>query len=107
MRGLAQIGDGEGELSEDEVAKVRSHAANFVPLLAAHIQKEDRILYPAAENAMPAEVFDTMAADFDKFDTTDFGEDEHERLEALADALIAACPPDPAGLQFVGGCGMG
>ncbi len=90
---LASIGDGEGELSPAERHAAATAARSFIPLLAAHIQKEDQILYPMAEQYLPVEVMNQLARQFDDFEANVMGAGEHERFHALADALIAAFPP--------------
>jgi hemerythrin-like domain-containing protein len=52
---LREAGQGDGALSGVEVQLVVEHASAFVPLLRAHILKEDRILYPMAVRFLPPE----------------------------------------------------
>jgi hemerythrin-like domain-containing protein len=77
---LGRVADGDGPLQEDEVAEVRSAAAGYVELLRAHIVKEDQILYPMAQNAVPAARMEAMAAEFDEYEA---------RESAAADKLAA------------------
>jgi len=93
VRSLAGVGEGEGSLTESEVATVRSHADGFITLLSAHIMKEDRILFPAAERAIPGPKLEALAVEFDEFDADGMGAAALERLGALAEALITAAPP--------------
>lgn len=95
---LARAGEGACALTPEEKAAVIAAAGTFVPLLRAHIQKEDQILYPMASQHVPAEVMDELARQFDEFEAKVMGAGEHERFHALADALIAAYPPSlPSG----------
>jgi hemerythrin-like domain-containing protein len=55
VRGLLAIGSGSGPLTELEKARAIECASQFVPLLYAHIQKENNILYPMAQNAISPE----------------------------------------------------
>jgi len=89
---LRRIGDGSGPLSADERREVAEHAAAYVPLLRQHILKEDRILYPMAERALPPDAFERMYVDFECFETEVTGTGEHQRFHALAEALAAAFP---------------
>jgi len=92
VRALAEAGAGDGELTESETAIVKNHACEFVAMLSAHIRKEDMILFPAAERAMPASVLDTLAGRFDEFDATVIGPQQQEQLHQLAQTLIEAFP---------------
>ncbi len=61
VRALLEAGEGSGPLSAVETQLVLEHAGAFVPHLRAHIQKEDRILYPMALRLMPDEDLDAIA----------------------------------------------
>ena len=104
VRALAEAGGGSGEFSGEELDKVKSNAEGFILMLSAHIQKEDRILFPAAERAMPGPVLDTLADEFDEFDSTVIGEQAQRRLRELAETLIALFPPDTSAPNISGGC---
>lgn len=93
---LAAVGEGSGPLTPDERAEVVEHALAYVPLLSAHIMKEDNILYPMAAQAVPEPEMERLAADFDAFEASVMGEGTHERFHALAESLIEAYPPDAA-----------
>lgn len=92
VRTLAAIGAGEGPLSDAELDQVRDTVRAFIPLLRMHIQKEDEILFPAAERALPGEVLEQLAASFEEFERTTMGEGAHQRLHALGERLIVAHP---------------
>ncbi len=100
-RVLSAIGEGEGPLTDEERKKVGSHAGAFIPLLRAHIRKEDEILYPMAMQALSPDRLVTLARDFDAFEANVMGAGEHERYHALADELIAAWSPEA---KPVGSC---
>jgi hemerythrin-like domain-containing protein len=100
VRALAEIGAGAGALSSEECDRVRHHALEFVPLLRQHIRKEDEILFPAAERALPPAVLAALAEDFERHEREEMGSGEHERLHRLAENLIEAhAPPATAGPQ--------
>lgn len=66
---LADVSGAVGPLSQEEVEKVRDTAAAYAEHLLGHIQKEDNILYPMAQQALPeAEVLDTMQASYSSFE---------------------------------------
>ncbi len=89
-----------------EVAEV---ARGYSAMLHAHIHKEDAILYPMAEQHLAPEVMDRVGEDCERYEAERAG--GHERLHALAEALIArhapAVHPDPQGPhgQRFGCCG--
>ena len=93
---LRQVGAGEGPFSGVETQLVLEHASAFVPHLRAHIQKEDRILYPMALRLLTGPELDAILAEFDAFDAGRRSDGTYDRLEALADRLVVAFRPDPA-----------
>lgn len=93
---LAAAGTGEGDLPPADVAAVRSAAAAFIPLLRGHIQKEDQILYPMALQALDGGALDALVVSYRDFEANALAEGEEESLRALAHALAAQYPPDPA-----------
>lgn len=101
IRVLSAVGEGDGPLTGEERKKVGSHASAFIPLLRAHIQKEDQILYPMAMQALSPDRLEALARDFEAFEANVMGAGEHERYHALADELIAAWAPSP---KPSGGC---
>jgi hemerythrin-like domain-containing protein len=105
---LRQVGDGTGPLAGMETQLVLENATAFIPLLRAHIQKEDRILYPMAVRFLPESELDAMHAEFETLEARMRGDGSHDRLHGLADRLTAAFRPDPARMaaaaQMVG-CG--
>lgn len=101
---LAETGEGSGPLTEEERESVARHAKAYIPLLRAHIMKEDNVLYPMAMQALPGGVLDAMAQEFEAFERDVMGEGQHERFHALAESLIAAYPPDPAKMAAGSAC---
>jgi hemerythrin-like domain-containing protein len=93
VKQLAAIASGDGPLNEEELTAVRLSAIDFIRLLRAHIQKEDQILYPAAVEAVPGPVMDALSEEFERFELEVMGAGAHERLHALAEALVQAHPP--------------
>jgi hemerythrin-like domain-containing protein len=107
---LAEIGRGNGPLSEMEKQSAIFHARNFIPLLLAHIQKEDKVLYPMAMHYVPATVMTDLDSACRAYDAEVMGAGEIQHLQKLAQELLAQYPPK-AGLleQFqsasaFGGC---
>jgi hemerythrin-like domain-containing protein len=105
VRGLLAIGTGAGPLSEVERARAIECAGQFVPLLYAHIQKENNILYPMAQDTIPPEEFELLDQSCEAFDQEIRGQIDVGELKALAAELMRRYPADPAQLAVYGGCG--
>ena len=106
VRGLLAIGGGSGPLNEAERARAIEEAGQFVPLLYAHIQKENNILYPMAQNTIPPEEFELLDESCEAFDQAIRGQIDVPELKALASDLVRRYPADPAQLAVYGGCGV-
>lgn len=108
VRALAEIGHGQGTLSPEERQSVILHARAFIPLLLAHIQKEDTVLYPMAMQHVPAAVMSELDASCRAYDAEVMGEGEIQRLKNLAQELQAQYPGQAGGLdQFQAACAFG
>ena len=105
---LRQVGEGAGPLSAGETQLVLENASAFIPLLRAHIQKEDRILYPMAVRLLAGPELDAMETDFEAFEARMRADGSYDRLHGLAERLTAAFRPDPermAAAALMAGCG--
>ncbi|HRZ88934.1 MAG TPA: hypothetical protein P5117_05565, partial [Spirochaetia bacterium] len=51
--------------------------------LRAHIDKENRVLFPAGASALGKDRLKALGGDFDRFEETVMGPGEHERLHSL------------------------
>jgi len=105
VRGLLSIGAGAGPLSDAERARTMEYASQFVPLLYAHIQKENHILYPMAQQALPPEELEGLDRSCAAFDQQIRGQLDVAGLRELAADLVRRYPADPAQLAIYGGCG--
>jgi hemerythrin-like domain-containing protein len=105
VRGLLAIGSGSGPLTEAERGRAIEHASQFVPLLYAHIQKENNILYPMAQNTISPQEFTALDRSCAAFDREIRGQLDVIELKALAASLGQRYPADPAQLAVYGGCG--
>jgi hemerythrin-like domain-containing protein len=90
---LVAMGEGSGPLSDEEKQSLIAHAEAYVPLLRAHILKEDNILYPMAQQSLPAEVMQGLAGEFERFEEEVMGQGTHQSFRALAESLVDAYPP--------------
>jgi len=106
VRGLIQLDLGSGPLSEAERARALEHATRFVPLLYAHIQKENNILYPMAQNTIAPQELERLDESCEAFDEEIQSQLDVAALKALAADLKHRYPADPAGLAIYGGCGV-
>jgi hemerythrin-like domain-containing protein len=73
----------------DQAARgdVVSSARGYSALLRQHIQKEDGVLFPLANQAIPEAEHDRVADGFEHVEHEETGEGVHERFLALAESL--------------------
>jgi hemerythrin-like domain-containing protein len=105
VRALLAVGSGAGPLTDAERAAVIHHASQFVPLLYSHIQKENNVLYPMAQNTISPEEFDLLDESCEAFDKEIRGKLNVAELKQLANSLSMRYPCDSAGLAVYTGCG--
>ncbi|MCU0486930.1 MAG: hemerythrin domain-containing protein [Anaerolineales bacterium] len=67
--------------------KAIQSALSYVALLRQHIFKEDRILFPMADNVIPVDQHASVWEGFEHVEHAETGEGVHERYLALAQAL--------------------
>jgi len=63
VRGMAEAVNAAASGDVNAISEFAAHANSFIGLLSAHIQKEDQILFPMADNILAAEA-DNLLADF-------------------------------------------
>jgi hemerythrin-like domain-containing protein len=68
-------------------ATVVENARGYANLLRTHIYKEDNILFPMADRAIPVEQQAQVFDDFEKVEHEETGEGVHEKYLALAEKL--------------------
>jgi hemerythrin-like domain-containing protein len=68
-------------------------ARGFSALLHAHIHKEDAVLYPMAEQHLPPDALAEVGAACDRADEARVASGALDRLQALADELVARHAP--------------
>jgi len=84
MRATAErLAAGDASATAAVVANTRGYAA----LLRQHIQKEDGILYPMADQMIPAAQHAAVVEAFEHVEHEETGEGVHEKYLALAEAL--------------------
>ena len=61
----------------------------YAELLRAHIYKEDNVLFPMADQVLPAQEQARLAGAFDEVEQQEIGPGVHERYHRLAHELVA------------------
>jgi hemerythrin-like domain-containing protein len=89
IRALAQKSEAPGDWSGTDRQELAEAASGYANLLHAHIHKEDAILYPMAEQHLPAAVIRQVSEDCERFEAERTGSGEHARLHALGEELVA------------------
>lgn len=69
------------------VAKIIENARNYSGLLLQHIEKEDNILYPIADNCISEEKQNKLLQDFEKVEREVVGEGRHEEFHKFLEDL--------------------
>ncbi|HYG67639.1 MAG TPA: hemerythrin domain-containing protein [Anaeromyxobacteraceae bacterium] len=96
VRALAAKAEQPADWSDQDRQDLANAAYGYSNLLHAHIHKEDAVLYPMAEQHLPAVVLAEVGRRCERFEAEKTGAGEHDRLHAVADALVARYGP-PAG----------
>lgn len=86
---LAEKAQPGGAWDDGDRAAIGEAAHAFSELLRAHIQKEDGVLYPMAEQHLPPEALERVDEACERYEAERTGSGEHERLHQLAEALVA------------------
>lgn len=78
-----QMKEGDSAAADDVVRNV----FDYVNLLREHINKEDNVLYPMAEQIIPADAMNNMSEDFQRVIDEDAKKDIPTRYRALSERL--------------------
>ena len=87
VRGMAE---NIAAASTGDAEALRAYSASahgYVQLLRAHIQKEDRILFPLADRVFDETDQETLLANFAKVESEHMGEGTHDKYLRIAEAL--------------------
>ncbi len=108
IRALSGLAAQEGAWSVEDRQRLAEAADGYANLLRAHIHKEDAILYPMAEQRLPAEALRHVDSACEAYEARQVASGELVRLTALAGELHARHAPlageaSPRPLQ-AGGC---
>ena len=108
VRALTDLASQQAAWSGADRQRLGEAAHGYANLLRAHIHKEDAILYPMAEQRLPAEALGHIEAECGAYEARQAASGELGRLTALASELHARHPSlageaTPRRLQ-AGGC---
>jgi hemerythrin-like domain-containing protein len=67
------------------------NAKAYINLIRQHIVKEDKVLFPMADQIIPASQQEQILEAFGKFDSDPSGEEMHEKYYGLAERLEKEC----------------
>lgn len=113
-RGLVRIlrdrAEQDAPWSDADRKELVAVANGYSELLRAHIHKEDAILYPMAEQHLPPDALEAVAAACDAFEASPARAGKHAALHALAAELIhrhagAVHPETASSARGFGCCG--
>jgi hemerythrin-like domain-containing protein/uncharacterized protein (DUF2249 family) len=88
IRGIAE---GAAAVGSDPGAAKRivENGRGYIELLRSHINKENNILFPMADNVLTAEDQERLGEEFERFESEETGTDVHEAMLKLLDELKA------------------
>ncbi len=88
IRGMAEGAATVG--TEPAVAKrIVENGRGYISLLRSHINKENNILFPMADNVLTPEDQERLGKEFERFEAEETGADVHEAMLKLLDDLKA------------------
>ncbi len=93
VRALAELAAGPAPWTAADGETLAAAARGYADLLRAHIQKEDLILYPMAQQRLPREILDRIDADCRAFQAREEETGEYGRLLGLGEELVARHAP--------------
>ena len=71
----------------DAARSLGRHLQNYVELLRIHIDKENNVLFPRAENLLSDTEKQEVVAGYEKIESAEMGEGTHEQYHEMAHAL--------------------
>jgi len=89
VKGLSEAVELYKQGDSSTVPAIIGNARKYSGLLTQHIDKENNILYPMAENHLTREQLDRMSEEFEKFELEQMGEGKHEEFHTIIKNLSA------------------
>jgi hemerythrin-like domain-containing protein len=86
-RGLKQAGQRLAYGDKSAIGEIIKDAGGYASLLRQHIEKEDKILFPLANQVIPASEHEQVFKDFEKVEHEETGEGVHEKYLHLVEKL--------------------
>ncbi len=99
VRQMRELAERPGAWSVEDRQSFAGAVRAYAELLRAHIRKEDDVLYPMAEAHLTKAQLDRVEEQYEAFERSSTGPGEHERLHALAEALIEKYPAGGGGAR--------
>jgi len=84
---LAELAGGDGAWGEADKTQLGWAASSYANLLLAHIQKEDQVLYPMADQMLPEGVWQAIEKAFETFEADGDNAARAAELRAVATDL--------------------
>jgi hemerythrin-like domain-containing protein len=88
IRGIAEGAAALGT-DPDAVKKIIESGRGYISLLRAHIDKENHILFPMADNVLTPEDQENLGKEFERFEAEETGTGVHEAMLTLLHELKA------------------
>ena len=83
-RALKEYQAGKPQAAE----RFSQHSDAYIDLLHQHIEKEDRDLFPVADERLPAEVIRQLEETFEKIESEVVGQGKHEQYHSMLDSFM-------------------
>jgi hemerythrin-like domain-containing protein len=87
VRGMAESISSASDGDADGLEAFSSNALGYVGLLRAHIQKEDRVLFPLADRMLNDDDNGALSKAFEQVESEHMGRGTHEKYIGLAKSL--------------------
>jgi hemerythrin-like domain-containing protein len=86
-RGIKQAGQRLADGDKSAIGEIVSNAHGYASLLRQHIAKEDGILFPLADQVIPASEHEQVFENFERVEHEETGEGVHEKYLLLVEKL--------------------
>ncbi len=91
IRGIAEAAASLGT-DPGAAKRIAENGRGYIGLLRAHINKENTILFPMADNVLSPEDQERLGHEFERFEAEETGEGVHEEMLRLLDELKVGAP---------------